>query len=62
MDRINLLSSNPKEPKTFTISKSNVEWMTENVPEGMQSKLVDYLLTRYIRRQEARQLREQEKA
>ena len=53
MDKNILLPSKPKEPKTFTISAENVEWMLKNIPEGKQSLFVDALVTRYRRRREA---------
>lgn len=45
----------PKVVKAFTVDQKTVDWMEKNIPERKRSALVNALLNRYIKRQEAKQ-------
>jgi len=45
----------PKVIKSFTVDEKTVKWMEANIPTRKQSALVNALLRRYIKRQQAQQ-------
>jgi hypothetical protein len=55
-------ANNNKVVRSYTISEENKEWLEKHVEDSQRSKLVDALLTRYIRNQKRRMVEAQREA